>query len=392
MRLSAYIFASIRENRGKYLICILGVTVAIGTFFSLMLFSAQFSDTFDSFYGKYDNTLFVVDENTEMSNMVPLNSRINETYADEIDVLPGVIGSVNVLFADLSNFTVTQFVLDRIYAFEQTEQADFNFISQNVDLEYGEWSDDPYEIVIGPNTFDRENTETHIRSNVTIKGTEFTISGILDFTNKVYNHFIYMDYNSAQSILSLEGICSLIYVVYDNDVNPLDLKKTIQDSYPVIALDMIDLNENLGGIYNLIEMAEFVIGLLPLIISSIFLFVVITFIVRTRTREYALLKTLGFSEGQLITFLFIEVMAITIIGYLLGTMTGYFFYTFSNQYIAGQSIKLTFNSWDFYWTSIFTVKYNFGVMFLLITGLNLLSTVLPALSIRRKSIVEVIRS
>ena len=124
MRLSAYIVSSIKENKGKYIVCVIGIMIAIGTFFSLMLFSAQFTDTFDSFYGNYDRTLFVVDENSELSNLVPVTSRINESYAEEIDDFPGVVGTVNVIFAELSNFTTTQFVLDKIFAFEQ---KDFNF-------------------------------------------------------------------------------------------------------------------------------------------------------------------------------------------------------------------------------------------------------------------------
>ncbi|MBN2155194.1 MAG: ABC transporter permease [Candidatus Lokiarchaeota archaeon] len=390
MRLSAYIFASIRENRGKYLVSILGIMVAIGTFFTLSLYSAQFASSFDSFYGLYENTLFVVDENTELSKMVPVNSKINESYAEEIENLPGVFITVKVLFADLSNYTVTQFVPDRIYAFEM---GDINFISQYIGLDYGTWPESPDEIVVGQYTFDQEHDETSIGTQVDIKGTNFYISGVLDFNSHLYNHFIYMDYSAAQTALSMEGICSLIYVVYNENTNPMQLKTSIQDSYPVIALNMNDLNANLGGIYNAIEMGEFVIGLLPLLISSIFFFVLITYIVRTRTREYALLKTIGFSEVQLITFLFVEVMVISVIGYLLGSLVGYFFYTLSFQFVTSRPLSLAFDSWDFYWTSILvTVKYNFWTMFALLCGLNLISTTFPALSIRRKSIVEVIRT
>lgn len=387
MRLSAYIFASIRENRGKYIVSILGIMVAIGTFFSLVLYAEQFSSTFDTFYGMHENTLFVMDENIEMSKLVPVTSRINESISTDIDDLPGVIATVNVLFADLSNFTESQFIMDRIYAFDQ---SDFTFVTQNMALSEGNWPDNPFEIVVGPDTFDRENSVGDV---IDIKGTSFNISGILDFSNMVFNHFIYMDYNEAQTILSLENICSLIYVIYDNSINPIQLKESIETQHPVIAMDMNDLNVYLGGIYNIIELAQFVVGLLPLLISSIFFFVLITYIVRTRYREYALLKTIGFSEGQLITFLFIEVMIITLIGYILGALLGYFFYTISFQYVTDSAIfQLTFESWEYYWTAVFTGKYNFGITLLLLTGLNLVSTSIPALKIRRKSIVEVIRS
>lgn len=387
MRLSRYIFSSIRENKGKYIVSVLGIMVAMGTFFSLVLYSEQFASTFDSFYGMYDNTLFVMDENVEMSKLVPVTSRINDSISIDINNLPGVITTVNVLFADLSNFTQTQFIMDRIYAFEQ---GDFDFITQNIALREGVWPDDPYQIVVGPDTFDRDNS---VGDSIDIKGTFFEISGILDFSNTVFNHFIYMDYAVAQSILSLEDTCSLIYVIYDNSIDPFQLKETIQTQYPVLAMDMNDLNVYLGGIYNIIELADFVIGMLPLLICSIFFFVLISYIVRTRYREYALLKTIGFSEGQLISFLFIEVMIITIIGYILGVLIGYFFYTLTFQYVTGRSIfHLTFESWDYYWTSVFTGKYNFGLMLLILSGSNLLSTLIPALNIRRKSIVEVLRS
>lgn len=386
MRLPAYIFASIRENRGKYIVSILGIAVAIGTFFSLSLYSAQFASSFDSFYGMYDNTLFVMDENVELSKLVPVTSRFNESISNEIDDLPGVLATIKVLFADLENFTSTQLVLDRIYAFDS---GDVDFISQNVGLEAGIWPDNPFQIVVGQNTFDRENS---VGDLIDIRGTSFEISGLLDYSNAVFNHFIYMDYNAAQTTLSLEGNCSLIYVIYDNFIDPIILKQTIRDQYPVTALDMNDFNIYLGGIYNVIELAEFVTGLIPLFISAIFFFVLISYIVRTRNREYALLKTIGFSNGQLITFLFIEVMLITIIGYIIGSFLGFFFYTYSAQFLAQSGMRITFEAWDFYWTSIFRGKYNFGLMLLLLTGLNLSATVIPALNIRRKSIVEVLRS
>jgi ABC-type antimicrobial peptide transport system permease subunit len=254
----------------------------------------------------------------------------------------------------------------------------------------GNWPENPYQIVVGQDTFDRDNTVGDI---IDIKGTDFEISGILDFNNLGFNHLIYMDYDIAQITLSLEDTCSLIYVVYDNSVDPIELKETIQSQHPVLAMDMNDLNIYLGGIYNVIELAEFVIGLLPLLICSIFFFVLISYIVRTRYHEYALLKTIGFSEGQLISFLFVEVMIITIIGYVLGTLIGYFFYTITFQYVTGRAVfPFTFESWDYYWINIFRGKYNFGIMFALLAGLNLLSTTFPALSIRRKSIVEVLRS
>ncbi|MHA1819818.1 MAG: ABC transporter permease [Promethearchaeota archaeon] len=386
MHFLKYILSNIKYNRNKYLIIILGITFGISSFIIFAIFSNEYKDSLNKFYFMDDQTVFVMEKDTVLVDMVPVNSKINENLTAAIQEIPGVITTTKFIFGDIGLQISTDVVSDKLFGIEK---YDINMISQYLKLEKGRWFNSANEIVIGFMTFGGNYTLNDI---IEIKGQNFTICGILSPNTMLYNHFVYMEYDQAQKLLGMQNKASLISVLTTDSVNINIIKTQINSlDSSIIAFDSGDISKETGSIMVYIEMAELITGILPLIILAMFFFTVISFIIRSRNKEFAILRVLGCSSLQLVIFIFLEVFLITLVGFLIGLIGGYFLFILLYGYIQNYQLRISVESFKYYFTSLSNNNLIFEI-FIIISILNIIEASIPILMELRKSPVKYLKN
>jgi putative ABC transport system permease protein len=164
--------------------------------------------------------------------------------------------------------------------------------------------------------------EINVGDSVTLLDREFVITGILeDSANQVVNNAVMIPLDKAQSNLSKEGyVSSVIITPQKVGVDKAIIQKLSQNDFKLAIITDEYIRRNLeSGIKlfeNMISMISIVV-----VLGAVLLIMTVTLItVKERTREIGIMRALGMSAFKIILTLFWEIMLISVIGVLTGSV------------------------------------------------------------------------
>ncbi len=192
----------------------------------------------------------------------------------------------------------------------------------------------PDQIVLGDQI--ARNLGAEIGSTVTLNGSdaEFTVTGIVDAGQEIKNvgqdallgifGFYYLSNEAIELFDDPATRISTIYVRLADPSRLDEIDPAFQTQYPYfISTDTEDLRQNYTALSDSIDQLVTVMGLVSLLIGSIGIVNTMQVIVRRRTLEVGVLKTLGLQANQITLLFMTEAFIMGVIGSLAGIVLGW---------------------------------------------------------------------
>ncbi len=342
MYLIQLFFSQIRQHKIRFIACILGFSVALGTIFTINSYTEQFSNAINRVYFVEQNSVIIMEKGVNLIQQIPFESRIPENITTSLSLIPGVSYSIPVIFKNLANESKYTWIRTIIVGIDYTILR--TVFLQNIALKFGRWAiADQNETVVGP--LIKEDGSIRVGDQILVQGVNLTITGILESNNAYFDRFIYCDYDFIQKIYKMPNICTMIYVLGNSEQFQdgffLDeLEITIETQYPTANLiDQRELDGFLGNYYAIIDMASTILAIFPMVIGIIFLFILMMLNVKDQEREFGMLRALGMSSIYIGGIVFGQAVIITFIGYLISLGIGLIFFTYGYYVVAQHTVN-----------------------------------------------------
>ncbi len=192
----------------------------------------------------------------------------------------------------------------------------------------------PTDIVVSQDV--AKMLDAKVGDTVKIAGTDadFTVRGIVETSQEAKDPasgmlvalfgFYYLDESAVSFFPDTSIQADLVYVKLADPSRVGEINSALESQFPfIITTTTDDLRANYTQVSDNINQLVTVMGLLSLLIGSIGIVNTMQVIVRRRTVEVAVLKTLGLQAGQITILFFVEAVLMGIIGSLIGIVLGW---------------------------------------------------------------------
>ncbi len=167
--------------------------------------------------------------------------------------------------------------------------------------------------------------DTALHRKLTLKGTPYTVSGVLAPTGSQDDHLIFSRIETAQALLNKTGLVSMVEIAALCGACPItEMVRQISGVLPgarVMAIQQVVK----GRMETLDRFKEFSYGTsaVVLLVGSLVVLVTMMGSVRERTGEIGIFRAIGFRKNHIMKIIFIEAIFISALAGLLGYVTGF---------------------------------------------------------------------
>ena len=220
---------------------------------------------------------------------------------------------------------------------------------------------------------------------------KFELVGIFDAGMYDYNTgFVYISIPAAQKFFNMPGRVSGIEVRVDEVYRADKIAASIQSEvgFPYFTRNWIEMNKNFFSALKLEKIGMSLILVVIIIVASFNIIGTLTMIVMEKSREIAILKSMGASGGSIMKIFMFAGLVIGVVGTIIGSVIGY-----SAVSIITKSDLISLPR-DVYQVSHLPLFIStLDVLFISLTalGISFLATLYPSWQAARQDPVEVLR-
>jgi lipoprotein-releasing system permease protein len=219
----------------------------------------------------------------------------------------------------------------------------------------------------------------------------FEVVGIFDAGMYDYNTgFVYVSIREAQRFFDLPGLVSGLQVRVDDIYNAAKIGDAIQSAigYPYYTRNWIEMNKNFFSALKLEKMGMSLLLVVIIIVASFNIIGTLTMIVMEKSREIAILKSMGAKERSIMQVFMFSGLVIGLVGTAIGSAIGYGAVT-----IISRTGVITLPK-DVYQVSQLPLSitgYDILSICVMAMGISFLATIYPAWQAAHQDPVEVLR-
>ncbi|MCZ7544295.1 MAG: ABC transporter permease [Anaerolineae bacterium] len=192
----------------------------------------------------------------------------------------------------------------------------------------------PSDIVLSENLADTLDVKVGDVVHVTGASVDFTLRGVvpveaevktigLDALNAIFG-FYYLDSRAVQYFNNLETQANVLYLQLKDPARVEEIDRAILRQFPYFdSTTTEDLEQVYAELASNLNQLVTVMGLLSLLIGSIGIVNTMQVIVRRRTLEVAVLKTIGLQARQVTVLFLVEAFIMGVVGSLAGIVLGW---------------------------------------------------------------------
>ena len=220
---------------------------------------------------------------------------------------------------------------------------------------------------------------------------KFELVGIFDAGMYDYNTgFVYISIPAAQKFFNMPGRVSGIEVRVDEVYRADKIAASIQSEvgFPYFTRNWIEMNKNFFSALKLEKIGMSLILVVIIIVASFNIIGTLTMIVMEKSREIAILKSMGASGGSIMKIFMFAGLVIGVVGTIIGSVVGY-----SAVSVITKSNLISLPR-DVYQVSHLPLFIStLDVLFISLTalGISFLATLYPSWQAARQDPVEVLR-
>src|SRR3990170_8034838 len=220
---------------------------------------------------------------------------------------------------------------------------------------------------------------------------KFELVGIFDAGMYDYNTgFVYISIPAAQKFFNMPGRVSGIEVRVDEVYRADKIAASIQSEagFPYFTRNWIEMNKNFFSALKLEKIGMSLILVVIIIVASFNIIGTLTMIVMEKSREIAILKSMGATRNSIMKIFMFSGVFIGVVGTVLGSLIGY-----GAVALIARSGLITLPK-DVYQVSHLPLSITgFDILFisLMALGISFAATIYPAWQAARQDPVEVLR-
>jgi lipoprotein-releasing system permease protein len=220
---------------------------------------------------------------------------------------------------------------------------------------------------------------------------KFRLVGIFDAGMYDYNTgFVYVSLPEAQKFFDMTGRVSGIQVRVDEIYNAEEIGRSIQTAagYPYYTRNWVEMNKNFFSALKLEKIGMSLILVVIIIVASFNIIGTLTMIVMEKSREIAILKSMGASSRSIMQIFMFAGLVIGIVGTAIGSAIGY-----GAVAVITRTGVITLPK-DVYQVSHLPLSITaLDVLFISLTalGISFLATLYPSWQAAKQDPVEVLR-
>jgi ABC-type antimicrobial peptide transport system permease subunit len=192
----------------------------------------------------------------------------------------------------------------------------------------------PTDIVLDKKAADTSGAKVGDVVRVDGANTDFTVRGIVpteaEVTDPASGFFIaifgfyYLDRDAIQYFDDMSSLTDKVYLKLSDPTQTATINRAFTQAFPFFNTTTVDtLKEANQELSEQINQVVTVVGLVSLLLGSIGIINTMQVIVRRRTVEVAVLKTIGLQAGQVTILFLVEAFIMGIIGSILGIILGW---------------------------------------------------------------------
>lgn len=266
---------------------------------------------------------------------------IDANYPGQIEMTyPYVLGSLNMILLGGTGATVTAnstgAAASQVTAILIDPQV-YPFYSQVASVDGTLLADliqSPTDIVLDQKVADTLGIEVGETLRINGANADFTLRGIVPTDVEVTDPgsgfftalfgFYYLDREAVQYFDGIQPQTDKLYLKVSDPANVSAINAAFISAFPYLSTTTVDnLRENNKDLSDQINQLVTVMGLVSLLLGSIGIINTMQVIVRRRTVEVAVLKTIGLQAGQVTVLFLVEAFIMGVIGSLMGIVLGW---------------------------------------------------------------------
>lgn len=288
-------------------------------FISVNLFAITYESLIIKSFSPLTGYNQIVQRGTSFSRMFPYHSLMDETVYDDLSTNP-----------DFSAAEIYPVYFKRIYEYSDNKSMNQNILFglpysemdkffTDLEIEFGGWPGTENETVIGNDLMDEFGFQ--VADTISVKGKNYTISGILGRHESLFDGLILVDLTEVQTILGVADQLTSIYVRYVKSIEEL-MEPEVESNYLDLEfLTLDEINEVTGNLLDRAHRTSLVFMILTIFCSVLFTTSIIFLNVHDRKREIATLRSIGAPNRQIFKLIYGEVIIIALIA-LIGIPIG----------------------------------------------------------------------
>jgi lipoprotein-releasing system permease protein len=220
---------------------------------------------------------------------------------------------------------------------------------------------------------------------------KFEVVGLFDAGMYDYNTgFVYISLSAAQKFFDMPGKVSGVQVRVDDIYRADKIANAIQSAvgYPFYTRNWMEMNKNFFSALLLEKIGMSLILVVIIIVASFNIIGTLTMIVMEKSREIAILKSMGSSSRSIVNIFMIAGVAIGCVGTLIGVAIGY-----SAVLLLTKTDVISLPKDVYQVDHLPLVSSGLDILFVSLTalGISFLATLYPAWQAAKQDPVEVLR-
>ena len=304
------IVTNLRRHRIRSFISIAGIAFSVAAMLTVVTILQGAIGMFSGILSS-DSEIIVFERN--VSDL--FFSNVPAAAADEIDDWPMVLHADPVLFGIVSSADhpiITCFGVTAADA--RIRKATW---LEGDRLAFAQHSDD---VVLGERA--AEFLGARLDDHVPIGHAVFHVIGILKTANGFEDGGVFMPLSSAQGFFHKEGTSSVITVKLRNKDDAASFKTMVKEKFPnLIGLESAEFTRSYSQ-FKILKATAWAVGGCGLLLGGLGVANTMIMSVFTRIREIAILRVNGFSHLQIAAMIFGESAVVSLLGAVLGLVTG----------------------------------------------------------------------
>ena len=205
-----------------------------------------------------------------------------------------------------------------------------------VGIDYQEFQENPPNLIEGtlpdPAAFDQviigdraaSTLQVGVGDTVPIGEQPFHVVGIYHTGDSLQDGGLFAPVSVVQGISRRQGYVTLIYVKAAPGVDPDDLAADIERQIPeVTAVTNVSEFGQLGEGLEIIDAANLAISVLAVGVGAIGVMNTMVMSVSERTREFGILRAVGWTGGRILRMILIEALLLCLVAAVFGTILGF---------------------------------------------------------------------
>ena len=311
MSFFALVLKNLTRQRTRAVLTVLGIGIGITTVVALGVITGGFRETAQGLLRSGGTDFMVAQEGAADLTLSTVDARDRRALARQ----PGVERSMGTLMHVARVGDNPFFIALGVEPRELAEAPPA--VIEGTTLKRGE----PDQILLGERA--AADLGVGVGNDVTIEDRELAVTGVFESDNAWEASGGYVPLPTVQEIARKPGLLTAVYVKAAPGTDPVELQASIEREYPQLTAiaDVEEYGDVDQGI-EVLDAANLAISLLAVGIGAIGVMNTMVMSVFERTREFGILRAVGWRGRRIIRMVILESLLLCLIAALLGTLLG----------------------------------------------------------------------